>query len=104
MLRQLSAIGRARTYGYAALSGAVALAGWLGYLAWSGRWAELDPVYATSAVILLWVYTLLDARSTVAALRDEVEALQRRDAQLMQQLRDERLRGDRRLIDRHGLP
>ncbi|MFQ6132727.1 MAG: hypothetical protein ACE5R4_11865 [Armatimonadota bacterium] len=101
MLHVLRAAKRARVYGAMALLGAFALAAWLGYLLWTGRWAELDPVYATSAVILLWVYTLLDARATVSALRDEIELLHGRQTQRVQEIRS-KAGSDRWLVDRHG--
>jgi hypothetical protein len=88
------AVTRTRIYGMAALLGAIALAIWLGYLVWTGRWAQLDPVYATSAVILLWLFTLLDARATVSGLRDEIEALQIRDLQRTQRLRQHGITSD----------
>jgi hypothetical protein len=97
------AVTRTRIYGLTALLGAIALAVWLGYLVWSGRWAQLDPVYATSAVILLWLFTLLDARATVATLRDEIEALQIRDFQRTQRLRQHGIAAEGPLPEHHKL-
>ena len=95
---------RTRIYGLAALLGAVALAGWLAYLLWSGRWSELDPVFATSAVVLLWISTLLDARAAIAELRDVIDVLSRRESQVARQHYEDALTGHRRLIDRYGPP
>jgi hypothetical protein len=91
-----------RIYGLVALVVAIGFAGWAVYLVWSGRREELDPLWATSSVIMLWLYTLLDARGAMADMRAELEQLHYREAAVTRKLRETVEGTQTPLVDRFG--
>lgn len=86
-----------RLYGFAALFAGIALIVCLLYLSWTGRWDEVDPLYTACGLLLVWFWTLMDARGTIGDLNRDIGSLRRRVDDLTQELRDERTRGARYL-------